>query len=180
MNAPAPTERPRRSWSMTRKALVWLSIPLLILVSIAGCLSVMRYKDERARASWKTATLNQLAGLSITNEEIGKELAALKASPPRDGNRDWVSENVLVMTNGEFLIYGFWHGSNSGFPNHLFLAHSSKGQWLYSTYHFCNSMVGVRFEDPPGSLAEFEERYSARVFDGKSDECLQKTWPLNN
>jgi len=31
---------------------------------------------------------------------------------------------------------------------------------------------------PPGSIAEFATRYSAREFDGRSDECLKETWPL--
>jgi hypothetical protein len=28
---------------------------------------------------------------------------------------------------------------------------------------------------PPGSIAEFAKTYSARQFDGKSDECLKET-----
>jgi hypothetical protein len=58
-----------------------------------------------------------------------------------------------------------------------FLARSADGHWYYSTCHFCDSMAAVRNEDPPGSIAEFARRYSVREFDGKSDVCLQHTWP---
>ena len=86
-------------------------------------------------------------------------------------------DQVLLMTNGEFVIYASRHGANNGFVDHLFLGHCSDGRWLYSTFHFCNSMAMIRGEDPPGSIAEFAKRYSAREFDGKSDKCLQHTWP---
>jgi len=80
------------------------------------------------------------------------------------------------MTNGEYLVYASRHGFNSGFVDHLFLAHGSDGRWYYSTYHFCNSMVGADV-DPPGSITEFASKYAAREFDGKSDVCLLHTWP---
>jgi len=88
-----------------------------------------------------------------------------------------VGERVLLMTNDEYLVYASRHGFNSGFVDHLFLARGSDGRWYYSTYHFCNGMVAAMSDDPPGSIAEFARTYSAREFDGKSDVCLQHTWP---
>ena len=41
-------------------------------------------------------------------------------------------------------------------------------------------MVGLMAEDAPGSIAEFTNRYALREFDGKSDVCLEKTWPLEH
>ena len=32
-------------------------------------------------------------------------------------------------------------------------------------------------EDDHGSIAEFQHTYALREFDGKSNECLKKTWP---
>lgn len=156
---------------MSRKVLPWLTIPAAIVLLLGGCWWAAKGRYEHARAAWKTETLGRLAGLSITNEEISKELDGLKGLTP------WTSDNVVRMTNGEFIIYAFWHGANSGFVHHLFLGHASDGRWLYSSYHFCNSMVAVSSDDPPGSIREFEQRYSVREFDGKSDECLQATWP---
>ena len=104
---------------------------------------------------------------------IRTELHALKART--NGSFGWIHDHVLLMTNGEFIIYEYRHGANDYFPPHLFLGHCSAGRWLYSSYHFCNNMNMIAGDDPPGSVAEFKTTYSAREFDGKSDECLKLT-----
>ena len=169
-----------QSGAVSRKLVIWLSIPLILVGLVFGGWSAVRYKLERARADWKTAALARLAGLSLTNGDTRQELETFKASRGAGEHQMWAGDHILLMTNGEYLIYESRHGSNSGFPDHLFLAHGSDGRWLYSTYHFCNSMAGARFDEPPGSIAEFARTYSAREFDGKSDVCLQHTWPVKN
>jgi len=121
------------------------------------------------------ATLPQLAAMSITNKELTLELEQLNAPTP---NLDfgWAHDHLILMTNKEYLIFAFRHGFNNGWVDHLFLAHGSDGKWYYSTYHFCNRMTATKSDDPPGSIAEFADRYAVREFDGKSDECLKRTW----
>jgi len=160
---------------ISRIAIVWFAIAFLIIPAIIGVRWVVRRNDERARADWKAATLQRLAGLSVTNEEIRREIAGFKASATP--TLRWTREHVLLMTNGEYLIYAFRHGQNDGSLDHLFLAHASDGRWLYSSFHFCNSMVAIMSDAPPGSIREFEKRYAAREFEGKSNECLKHTWP---
>jgi hypothetical protein len=104
---------------------------------------------------------------------IRAELDALKAGT--NIYSGWANDHVLLMTNGEFIIYEYRHGANEYFPPHLFLGHGSDGRWLYSSYHFCKSMAMLPPDDPPGSIAEFKRRYSAREFDGGSDVCLKMT-----
>ena len=166
-----------QSGAVSRKLIIWISIPVVLVGLVFGWWSGTRYKYERARVAWKTTTLERLAGLSLTNEDMSRELEALKAARGAGEHQEWAGDRVLLMTNDEYLVYAFRHGFNSGFVDHLFLAHGSDGRWYYSTYHFCNRMAGARFEDPPGSIAEFASRYAAREFDGKSDVCLQHTWP---
>lgn len=163
--------------AVSRKLIIGISIPAVIVCLLVGGWSFTCYKHQRARAAWKTTTLERLAGLSFTNEDIRGELETLRASRGAGDRQQWTSERVLVMRNDEFLVFASRHGFNSGFVDHLFLAHGSDGRWYYSTYHFCNNMVGVMSDDPPGSIAEFARTYSAREFDGKSDVCLQHTWP---
>jgi len=127
------------------------------------------------RTQWKSQALERLAGLSITNDALRRELDELKMPKTKDTDFGWAHEHVLLMTNGESILYEYRHGANIYFPPHLFLGHCSDGRWLYSSYHFCNSMNMVRSDDPPGSIAEFAKKYSAREFDGKSDECLKMT-----
>lgn len=166
-----------QSGAVSRKLIIWISIPVILVGLVFGWRSVMRYKYQRARTAWKTTALERLAELSLTNEVVSRELETLKASRGAGERQDWTGEHVLVMTNNEYLVYASRHGFNSGFIDHLFLAHGSDGRWYYSTYHFCNSMVGVISDEPPGSIAEFASRYAAREFDGKADVCLEHTWP---
>ena len=164
----------RLSGAISRKVIIWLSIPALIVLLIVGCDAVLKQKYGHERAVWKDKALVQIADTSMTNEVVVSEIDEMKHLTP---NVDWAHYHVLLMTNNEVLVYAFRHGYNNGFVDHLFLAHGSDGRWYYSTYHFCNSMAAVRGEDPPGSIAEFAKRYAVREFDGKSDICLQHTWP---
>jgi hypothetical protein len=166
--------RPRRR---IRVLVVSLSILLFVVGSVTGVWWIAKLQAARARAQWKGPALESLAKLSITNEQISRELDQLKAPTP---NIDfgWAHDHLLLMTNGEYIIYASRHGANNGFVDHLFLGHGSDGRWLYSSYHFCSFMAGVRSDDPPGSITEFAKRYAVREFDGKSDECLQHTWPV--
>jgi len=112
----------------------------------------------------------------MDDAEIRTEIDQIKR-PTLNLNFGWAHDHVILMTNGEYLVYEFWHGFNSGAVDHLFLARGTNGKWYYSTYHFCSHMTGISGEDPAGSISEFAKRYSVREFDGKSDECLKHTWP---
>lgn len=169
-----------QSGAVSRKVIIWLSVPFILVGLVIGWREVGRHNYERARADWKTTALAQLAGLSLTNEDIIRELDTLKASRGAGERQEWTGDHVLLMTNDEYLVYEFRHGFNNGFVDHLFLARGSDGRWFYSTYHFCGHMAGARDDEPPGSITEFAKRYSAREFDGKSDLCLQHTWPVKN
>ena len=162
--------------AINRKWLIWLAIPVLLVLLFAGYWGVVKYRHQHARRIWKDETLTQLMQIGLTSEVVTNELQQIReksASSPIG----WSNEHVLLMTNGEFLVYAFYHGFNTGFIDHLFLAQGSDGHWYYSTYHFCHSLAGIIGDEAPGSLAEFARRYSVRQFDGKSEVCLQHTWP---
>ena len=159
-----------------RKITILASVPLAMLLLLVGGRALVQYKYNRARDHWKTAALRRLSETSISNEQISTELHQIR-NPTPNLNIGWAHDDVILMTNGEYLVYAWWHGANSGFVDHLFLAHGTDGKWYYSTYHFCNGMAGILGDDPPGSIREFTARYSVRDFDGKSDDCLNHTWP---
>ena len=180
MNLAPHFRKSSRSGAVSRKAVVWLTVPLILGLLLAGINWEVKRKLERKRTEWKAAALQRLAGLSIRNEEIFGEIETLKAFPIGGEDHRWVNDQVLLMTNGEYIVYSSWHGANNGFLNHLFLGHASDGRWLYSTFHFCSRMAMVLGDEQPGSISEFAKRYSVREFDGKSDECLKKTWPIKD
>lgn len=169
--------RSGQSGAVSRRLVIWISIPAILVVLVLGVWVVTSLKHQRARTEWKTTTLARLAAVSLTGEVIEREMETMKARMGVGDHVEWTGESVLVMINGEFLVYASRYGANNGFVDHLFLARGSDGRWYYSTYHFCNNMVGVMGDDPPGSIAEFATRYAVRQFDGKSDVCLEHTWP---
>ena len=160
-----PLESARSRFRLT----VALTTLLLVVCFACGAWWLARQISERERTQWKGPALERLTKLSIANEEVRQELDALKATSTSTNSTElgWAHDHVLLMTNDEHIIYEYRHGRNDYFPPHLFLGHCSNGRWLYSSYHFCNSMMMVRYDDPPGSIAEFSKRYSAREFDGK-------------
>jgi hypothetical protein len=149
-------------------------VALATLAFISKC--AVQHHYNRARAHWKDIALANLSEMSTTNAEIVSELDQLKHPTP-SLDFGFAHDHVILMTNGEYLVYFWRHGFNSGFVDHLFLARGTDGRWYYSTYHFCNSMVAISPDGPPASIAEFVKRYSVCEFDGKSDECLKHTWP---
>jgi hypothetical protein len=167
-----------RFYSLLRKILVRLGclfVGLLVLVVILFL--IVEYRQESERAQWKTETLAQLAKKDQTDPFVQSDLATLTADSANTQLGTWAGNQVIRMINGEYLIYAFWHGSNMGYVDHLFLAHGSNGRWYYSTYHFCQQLVAIRSDDPPASIADFATKYSLSEFDGQSDICLNRTWP---
>jgi hypothetical protein len=169
----------KTSGAITRRALAWVALASWLLILVFGWKPFLRYHYNRERANWKAWALPHLVRQSVTNEEMRDEFEALKAGPGDEKFFVWARKNIVMMTNGEYLVYAFRHGFNSGFVDHLFLARGSNGHWYYSTYHFCMDMAGIlgSGDRQPGSISEFAGRYSVREFDGKSDECLRHTWP---
>lgn len=160
-----------------RKAILWIVVPLgFIGLLLVGLVWGVKWNFERQRTDWKDQTLPRLAALSINDREISDEMQRLKDGASDIKNKKWAGESVLLMKNGEYLIYGFRHGFNNGAVDHLFLARGSDGKWLYSTYHFCNHMNMVAADTPPESIADFAKRYYAVEFDGQSNVCLRTTW----
>jgi hypothetical protein len=149
---------------------------LVLFLALLLGVSIYRQKSSwyRSRVVWKDEAIARLAEQTIDDEIIRAELSDLRTTEEKIGeNEIWFHHNVMLMKNGEWLIFKFRHGPPLA---HLFLAKTSDGRWLYSTYHFCGNMVAIIGDDAPASIDAFKEKYFAREFDGKSDVCLETTW----
>ncbi len=178
MNDPSQSGKSKPSQRIIRIVFLVIGIPLLLVGLLAAVWWIGITRERIKRAEWKGPALQRIAALSLTNEVVQRELAELKAGPrPNPHFLSWTHDHVLLMTNGEYIVFEFRHGYNIGTVDHLFLGHCSDGRWLYSTYHFCSQMAAVQGDAPPGSITEFETKYAVHEFDGKSDECLKHTWP---
>lgn len=139
---------------------------------------------SKGRKQWKESALKSILVQGTNSQWITNEIAKLRLEAAQDPEGGWVGTNLLVMTNGEWLLYQNNCVKEPSHLHDLFLARGSDGKWYYSTFHFCIGMVVLRMggatEEPgaPGSLAEFVKTYAVREFDGKSDVCLEKTWPI--
>jgi hypothetical protein len=126
--------------------------------------------------------LRRIAAQSRDSQILSNELLAVHAAAITQSDDGWVGTSLLLMTNGEWLLY---QNDCVKEPNHLhdlFLAQGSDGKWYYSTFYFCPRMIVVRSrmfaENDHGSIAAFTRTYFVHEFDGKSDECLNLTYPV--
>ena len=63
---------------VSRKLVILVSVPLLIVAVLVGWWAAEQYKFQRARENWKNATLRHLSEISLTNEQIRVELDQIR------------------------------------------------------------------------------------------------------
>lgn len=148
--------------------IIWsLGSILLCLTVLTLTFLFLRWDASRKRMSWGCSAIAQLGN---TNDQGHPSLDFPEREPG-----EWVTDTMLLMTNGQTLTYRFRHGTELIVP-HLFIARDSNGRWWYSSFHFCNGMSMIRWEDPPGSISEFAHRFSLRQFDPLTHDWAEPTW----
>jgi len=151
---------------------------LLVAVALyaAGAGASLR---SSARRAWKEKAITDIAARVGDPAWATNELAVLKKRGANDESsyKGWLSDHLIVMRNGDWLAYASVCQKQNHRIRDLFLARGSDGRWYYSTYHFCIDMIVLSWDEQPEDLAAFAKKYYLRSFDGRSDECLQKTWP---
>jgi hypothetical protein len=134
--------------------------------------------DSKARRQWKDKAIVQIAKQASDSAAIFKEIEAMKTTPQESEWDTWISEDLIVMTNGEWIAYrNVCEKEMERIPD-LFLGLGSDGRWYYSTFHFCVRMINLKdVVGQPKSLTEFSRTCYLKEFDGHSDECLKDTRP---
>lgn len=175
---------------MTTRKKFWIItalIPILLIVVLLSSALFQKHRHLQVRRDWKEEAIAVIHHFANDHDWVKTEIAHIASA---DASRDpailaeeWLSNRMILMTNGEWLIYRN-HCSKEAFKpgakprrmvNDIFLAKGSNGKWYYSTCHFCVGMMVIVGEDPPPSIEAFARRYHLREFDGQSDECLQQT-----
>ena len=134
--------------------------------------------DSKARRQWKDNAIVQIAKQASNSAVIFKEIEAMKNTPVESDWDTWLSEDLIVMTNGEWMAYRYVCQKEEERISDLFLGLGSDGRWYFSTFHFCVRMMNLKDKDvvgQPKSLTDFSRRCHLREFDGHSDECLRST-----
>jgi len=155
----------------------------------AGAVLVVSNSDPyhlraKPRREWKDRAVAEIARRTADPAWVASEIAALKARAaecPAD-SVGWLSPHLILMKNGDWIAYASICSKEDNRIHDIFVGRGSDGKWYYSTFHFCRGMIVLTMpndmDGPPENLPKFAVAYHLREFDGHSDECLQKTWPL--
>ena len=163
----------RKKLAVIGIAICFCAIALGIVIFVGG----PERLDSKARRQWKDNAIVQIAKQTSDSAAIFKEIEAMKTTPLESEWDTWISEELIVMTNGQWIAYrNVCQKEEERIPD-LFLGLGSDGRWYYSTFHFCVRMQNLSVMGQPKSLTEFSRTYYLREFDGHSDECLKETRP---
>jgi hypothetical protein len=164
----------RKKLAVIGTAICLCAVALGIVIFVAG----PERLDSKARRHWKDNAIVQIAKQTSDSAAILKEIEAMKTTPPESEWDTWISEDLIVMTNGQWIAYrSICQKEEERIPD-LFLGLGSDGRWYYSTYHFCIRMINLKYDvGQPKSLTEFSRTYYLKEFDGQSDDCLKDTRP---
>lgn len=166
---------------MKAKRLVWIVGAIILLIVVATFIRPATEESRlqsKARKQWKDRAIADITRRASATQSLTNEIIALRAESARGDEDWWIGTNVLLMADGKYLIYSDINSKEDGRIHDLFIALNSDGKWHYSTYHFCVRMISIRADEQPASVDQFAQTYFTREFDGKSDECLKKTWPV--
>jgi hypothetical protein len=160
----------------------WIVAGLALTAVIATAAFLLKANTGlygKSRITWKDKAIAEIAGETADADWLAKELASVKASVAKEPEGDaWISEHLALMKNGDWIFYAnICQKQDVTIPD-LFIARGSDGKWYYSTFHFCIGMLNAKVVPQPESLTQFVDWYYLEEFDGHSDECLKRTWPL--
>ena len=155
-------------------AICFCAVALGVVIFVGG----PERLDPKARRQWKDNAIVQIAKQTSNSAGIFKEIEEMKTTPLDSEWWDtWISEDLIVMTNGQWIAYrNICQKEDERIPD-LFLGLGSDGHWYYSTFHFCVRMQNLSVMGQPKSLTEFSKKYYLREFDGHSDDYLKDTRP---
>ena len=164
----------RKKLAVIGTAICLCAVALGVVIFVGG----PERLDSKARRQWKDNAIVQIAKQTSDSAGILKEIEAMKTTLLDSEWWDtWISEDLIVMTNGQWIAYrNICQKEDEQIPD-LLLGLGSDGRWYYSTFHFCVRMQNLSVMGQPKSLTEFSKKYYLREFDGHSDECLKDTRP---
>lgn len=167
-----------------RKKLLFGAAAVVFLLVVIGFLAsntigLSNRLHSKARKDWKDNAAVEIARrASHTNWLLAEtEMLRKRVAHDRADSGAWFSDHLILVTNGEWLVYESKCSKEDSRIHDIFIGRGSDNRWYYSTFHFCIGMLNLREEEPSASLAEFREKYFLQEFDGRSDDCLKKTWP---
>jgi hypothetical protein len=160
-----------------KKAKLILGILCGIIVVGAVAWQIIANVLNHQHSQWLERSVEAVRSLSTETNWIADAIESMHANPKDELGRHFISPDLVVMTNGEWIVCrAATHKQGTQFPE-LFVGYASDRRWYYSTYHFCNQMMVLGFDGQPPCLSEFVSKYSLAAYSGESYQTLKSTWP---
>ncbi|MBI5384024.1 MAG: hypothetical protein HZA90_04985 [Verrucomicrobia bacterium] len=161
-----------------KKKLTIAGLAMAVLLVVGG-FWVARSADRLhapARKQWKEKAIGDITRRISDPNWLASQRNKLKAEAAADAE-NWFTDQLIPLGNSEWIAYAAKCSKEDSRIHDIFIGRGSDGKWYYSTFHFCIGMLDLRVEGQSESLTNFIEKYYVREFDGRSDDCLEKTWP---
>lgn len=175
----------QRSETMTWALRMLKRIGVTLLLAGAACFASIAWRLwhlRHLRVVWKEDALPAIEAKAADPSWVKREVALIQSGEAQAGSElleeGWLSDHMILMENGEWLIYRSHCAKQAPHEvEDIFLAKGSNGKWYYSTCHFCVGMITLRGmqEEAAADIASFAKHYHLREFDGRSNQCLEKT-----
>jgi hypothetical protein len=162
------------------KPLILATTICLCAAALGAALLALRAPrlNSKPRKQWKENAESELNRQVNNPTFLTNEILTVKSRPVTESEwANWISDDLILMTNGEWMAYRNVCAKEEGRIADLVIGRGSDGKWYYSTFHFCIGMINLKTMEQPESLPKFQKDYFLREFDGHSDESLKRTWP---
>jgi hypothetical protein len=163
-----------------------LKRPLLLavaLITLSAAYFALRLRPTPdllhapARIQWKDHAISLIQQRAADRPWIAAQTAQLQARTATRPYANWIGDELLLMKNGDWIIYQSLSEKSPPHVPDLFIGLGSDGRWYYSSFRFGPDNANLRGEGTqPDSLLQFADGYSLRPFTPPSHDCLQSTW----
>jgi hypothetical protein len=164
---------------MKKKRVVTCAVGLMLAVAATYTAVCIHIRDRRY-SQWVERSVEEIRGLAIETNWMGSVISNLQSVTDMSGideGRNFISPDLLLMKNGEWIIYrAATSKQGPAFPE-LFIGRGSDEQWHYTTYHFCRGMIMLGADGQPRGLKSFRAHYYLAPYTGQAYRELKKTWP---
>jgi hypothetical protein len=165
---------------LSPKRTLLLTIPLIAALAAYLTLRPRPTQDllhAPARIQWKDHAISLIQQRAAGRQWLAAQTAQLQARSATRPYANWIGDEVLLMKNGDWIIYQSLSEKNPPHLPDLFIGLGSNGRWYYSSFRFGPDNANLRGEGTqPDSLLQFADGYSLRPFTPPSNDCLQSTW----
>ncbi len=120
----------------------------------------------------KLDAVTNIRNLSSNEKWIEDQISKLDAKSKKDKSQGWISDNFILASNKEWIVYfnrcskedsifySLFAGLGGGGGGYdYFLCKASDGKWYKSNYHFCIGMFCVIMDGQPESLEYLKKNY---------------------